>query len=79
MTSPKAGAGPCCRRRDRRAGSVTRFINPLLQPYVIMKGLSEGLIEPIALQRRPASTPVERVSARLGTKSGTSTDDGNAS
>ncbi len=28
-----------------------RFVNPLLQPYVIMKGLSEDLIEPIALQR----------------------------
>jgi Cdc6-like AAA superfamily ATPase len=34
-------------QRRQEAGSARyRFVNPLLQPYVVMRGLSEGLVKP---------------------------------
>jgi hypothetical protein len=42
--------GPVLQKKGSTRRFRYRFINPLLQPYVIMKGLSEGLIEPSALQ-----------------------------
>lgn len=42
--------GPVLQKKGTTRRFRYRFINPLLQPYVIMKGLSEELIEPAALQ-----------------------------
>jgi Cdc6-like AAA superfamily ATPase len=38
--------GPVLQKKGATRRVRYRFINPLLQPYVVMKGLSEGLIDP---------------------------------
>ena len=32
-------------RRQEAGSDRFRFVNPLLQPYVVMRGLSEGLVK----------------------------------
>jgi hypothetical protein len=32
--------------RDAGGEKRYRFLNPLLQPYVVMRGLSEGVVKP---------------------------------
>jgi hypothetical protein len=56
----ESSRGPVLQKKGSTRRFRYRFINPLLQPYVIMKGLSEGLIDSSALQTAPPA----RVSMR---------------
>jgi hypothetical protein len=39
-------------QRRGAANPRYRFVNPLLQPYVLMRGLAEGAVAPELLQAR---------------------------
>lgn len=43
--------GPILQKTGQTRRYRFRFINPLLQPYIVMKGLAEGLVEPDVLAR----------------------------
>jgi type II secretory pathway predicted ATPase ExeA len=47
LAEPEAGI---LQKRREAGGDRYRFLNPLLQPYVVMRGLSEGLVEPRQLR-----------------------------
>lgn len=47
------GRGPVLQKKGPTRRVRYRFLNPLLQPYVIMRGLTAGLIEPEDLERQP--------------------------
>jgi Cdc6-like AAA superfamily ATPase len=51
--------GPALQRRGTEHRYRFRFMNPLLQPYVLMKGIAEGSIEDGQLERFPSGTGPE--------------------
>ena len=42
--------GPVLHKRGASRNARYRFANPLLQPYVLLRGLSEGRVKPAALR-----------------------------
>jgi hypothetical protein len=51
LSDPAGGRGPILEKAGRTRKFRFRFINPLLQPYVVMRGLAEGMIDADALKR----------------------------
>src|SRR5208282_2519078 len=51
----ESGRGPILERRDRQY----RFVRPDMEPYVLLRGLSEGLISEAQLSRPSKRTSTE--------------------
>jgi Cdc6-like AAA superfamily ATPase len=51
LSDPKGGRGPVLQKIGSTRKFRFRFINPLLQPYVIMKGIAEGTLGSELLER----------------------------
>jgi hypothetical protein len=57
--------GTILQRSGGAGASRYRFVNPLLQPYVTMRGVSEGIVRASELQPRRARLQAETVDPRL--------------
>jgi hypothetical protein len=44
------GHGNVLQKRSETGAARYRFVNPLLQPYVLMRGLAEGAVAPDLLR-----------------------------
>ena len=49
-TLADTGRGPVLQKRGTARTARYRFANPLLQPYVVLRGVSEGRVSPARLR-----------------------------